>query len=219
MATLRTLTAQVKRLLSSGPQTRDSKLSDAYIQQEIVQVAHKLLKLSYFEEKNAGDHSISHHCIATYTGVAVVNDANRNRNYALLPARPMNLPGGMGLLEAKPETGDPHEDVAMVIIQPFELEMFRSLNVGLEVMSDQFCVELDRDRVWFTERNDETLLDAGIETVELKMPIIDLNQIDPDDTFPIGPDMEMDIIKEVCILHGYNPNAPVDNLNNLAPTK
>jgi len=196
MTTLRKLSSQVIRLLSAGPKTKDSKLSEAYIQQEILQITHKLLRLQYFEEKNGGEHSLSHHCIATYTGVTVANDTSRNRNYALLPARPMNLPGGMGLLEARPETGDIHEDVAMVIIQPFELEMFRSLNVGLEVMSDQFCVELDRDRVWFTERNDETLLDAGIDTVELKMPIIDLNQIEPDDTYPVGPDMEIDILKD-----------------------
>src|SRR5687768_3599058 len=117
MTTLNNLSDQIIRLLSAGPKTRDSKLDKDYIQREIRQITHKLLKAEYFNDKNLGENSINHLCIATYTGIEVQEDEQRNRCYAELPAYPMRLPGNIGIYEVKPYTGDTHEDVAMIPIQ------------------------------------------------------------------------------------------------------
>jgi hypothetical protein len=219
MTTLRKLASQVIRLLSAGPKTKDSKLSEAYIQTEIRQVTHKLIKGEWFASKNDNDHVVNHLYVGTYRDIEVQLDEDRNRCYALLPCYPIALPNHLGIQEVKPQTTNVHEYVAMIPINPQELELFRSLNVGQEILSDQWTYEPARDRVWFTERNDETLLDAGIEDVEMRLVVIDPAQIDENDNYPIDPALEIDLIKEVLMLHGYTTKEAADLINDSVPAK
>lgn len=213
MTTLKKLSYQGMRLLSGGTKPRDSKLSDQYIQEEIKQITAKLIRTEWFGLKNAGENAVSPYCIATYPNLAVQSDATSGRNYIDLPAQPMNIPGGEGIQQVKPQTGEPDIDRAMVLIKPNEFEMFRSLLVGAEIMKDQFCAEPDRSKIWFTEINDETLLDQDITDVELKMVVIDPSQVGENDAYPIPPEMEIDILKELLVLHGYNPQQAHDMIN------
>lgn len=215
--TLNKMRAQVKRLLSAGTTPKDSKLSDAYIIEELRQVSYGLLKLEWYNSKNADDNSVLPLCIATYENVAVVNDTTRKRNYCVKPAYSMNLPGGIGIQQVKPMTGIPGIDVAMIPVQPHEWELFRSVLAGAEVMKDQFTYEEDRNKIWFTKKGEKTLLQCNITAVEIKMLTHDPSQIDPDDNYPVPPEMEMEMIKGVLLLHGYTPQKAADLVNNDNP--
>lgn len=217
MTTKRKLAAQIIRLLSAGTKSKDSTLSERYIFEEIQQVTHRLLRLSWFENRNLGNFDANHLMIATYDTVAVLNDDTRNRNYCALPAYPENIPGGYGAQSVRPLTGNVSVDVDMIPIQPHELSMFRSLSVGMEILKDQFCWELDRDKIWFTERNNKTLLESDIDNLEVKMLVIDPSQVEADDNYPVPPGMEFDIIKEVLALHGYTSKEVADMVNNNNP--
>jgi hypothetical protein len=217
LTTIQKLVAQSKRLLEHGPRTRDSKLSDRYLKEEIIQVTHQLLKLDWYKGKNEGINDVNHLMIATYNDIEVLNDDTRNRDYAVLPAFPMNLPMGMGVQQVKPVTGNRTTDVAFVPLLPMEMEMFQSLLVGEEIMRDQFCYELDRNKIWFTESNNKTLLESDIDTIEIKMLVIDPAQVADTDPYPVPPEMELEILKSVLILHGYNPNEAADMVNNGNP--
>lgn len=219
MTTRRKLAAQIRRLLSNGPQTKDSKLSDRYIQELIGQVTHRLLKLDYFQGKNMGDDVVNHLCVATYEDLTVLNDTQRKRNYVLLPAYPMNLPGGTGIQEVRPYTGKVDVDVAMIPINSGEVDLFRSQLFGLEILKDQFCWEPTRDRIYFTRRNEKSLLESNITKVQIKMVVIDPEQIEEDDNYPVPPELENQIILEVLKLHGYNPQQAADLINDGQPTK
>lgn len=219
MTTLKKLSDQVMRLLSAGPKTKDSKLTIEGIQLELRQVTHKMIKGEWFAMKNDGDHVVNHLYVGTYRDIEVQLDEDRNRCYALLPCYPINLRDHLGIQEVKPQTGDIHKDVAMIPINPMELELFRSLNVGQEILADQFCYEPDRDRVWFTECDDETLLDSGVDEVEMKLVVVDPAQISATDNYPIDPALEMDLIKEVLMLHGYTGKEAADLVNDSVPTK
>lgn len=213
MTTLRSLSAQAMRLLSNGPVPRDSKLSDLYIQTEIRQIAHKLMRIENFNSMNAGDRDVAPNCIATYT-VDVVEHAD-GRNYSLLPAQPMRLRDG--IQQVKPVSSNADVNHAMIPIMPNEAEIFKPLLINDEILKDQWTFEPDRDRVWFSERNDRTLLEEGIDEVEMKICVIDPAQIGEDDMFPVPPEMEIDILKEVLVLHGYKPGDAVDLINNGNP--
>jgi len=214
MTTLVKLKAQVKRLLSAGTTPKDSKLSDAYIIEELRQVSYGLLKLEWFNSKNEGDNSILPLCIATYNDVAVLNDTVRKKNYCVKPAYAMALPGGIGIQQVKPYSGIPAKDVAMIPVQPHEWELFRSLLVGAEVLKDQFTFEDDRDNLWFSKKNNKTLLECGISVLEVKIAVHDPTQLDENDPYPIPPEMEMEVIKGVLILHGYTAKEIHDQINN-----
>lgn len=214
MTTKKKLAAQIMRLLSGGNKTKDSNLNELYIIEEIGQVCHKLIRGEYFELKNAFDEPLQHTYIATYTNVTVTNDTQRQRNYALLPARPMHLPGGLGIQEVRPYTGKPAKDVPMIPIMPHEISLFSGLNTGMEIFKDSYCWEPDRDRVWFTEKNDATLIDNSITAVEIKMAVIDPAQVGTTDELPISPEMEIDVISQVLALHGYTGKEAEDLVNN-----
>lgn len=217
MATTQKLGAQIIKLLSAGTKPRDSKIREKYIYVEILQVVHKLIRGEYFEFKNADDPALNHLYIATYPNITVSSSEQYTRNYALLPASPLYLPGGIGIQQVRPYTGDIDKDVAMIPIQPHELELFRSLNAGLEIMKDQWCFEPDRDRVWFTENNNKTLLETNIDKVEIKLAVIDPAQVTPTDPLPIPPSMEIDVIQGVLALHGYTAKEATDMVNDGNP--
>lgn len=218
MTTLRKLSAQARKLLSAGTQPKDSKLRDRYVQEEIRQIAHKMMKLEFFTTKNDGGSDVYPLGIATYSNVTVQNDTTIKRNYIDLPAFPMNLPGGVGVQQVRPQTGVVTNDRAMIPIMPHELELFSSLLVGAEILKDQWCFEVDRDRILFTERNNKTFLTAFPGgKVELKMVVLDPDQIDEDDNLPVPPEMEFDILKEVLVLHGYTPTQAYDMVNDSNP--
>ncbi len=219
MTTLKKMCFQVKRLLSAGTTPKDSKLSDAYIIEELRQVSYGLLKLEWYNSKNAGDNSVLPLCIATYDSVAVVNDTVRKRNYCVKPAYFMNLPGGIGIQQVKPMTGIPSKDVAMIPIMPMEMELFKSLLVGAEILKDQFTVEDDRDKLWFSKKNDKTLLESGITLIEIKGLVHDPAQLDADSPYPVPPEMEFAMIRGVLELHGYSPQKAADLINNDNPDR
>lgn len=219
MTSLKKLQYQIDRLLSAGPKTKDSKLSAKYIQTEIIQVANSLIKLEHYQKMNRGERDVNALCIATYEGLVVKDDDKYGRKYIDLPAYPENLPDGLGIQQVKPETGNPTDDRAMVIIMPNEIEIFGELLFGMEILKDQFCAQPDRNKIFFTPKNDETLIDAGIETVELQMIIIDPAQLDEEDPFPISPAQEMDVIKGVLQLHGYTTKEVADLVNDGIPQK
>lgn len=217
MTTKKKLAAQIIRLLSAGTRSKDSALSYKYIYEEIQQVTHKLLRLSYYEGKNEGFHDANHLMIATYDAVAVADDTTRHRNYCTLPAYPININGNVGVQSVRPLTGNVSVDVEMIPIMPGELALFRSLATGAEVLKDQFCWELDRDKIWFTERNNSTLLEEDIDNLEVKMLVVDPAQVGENDNYPVPPNMEFDIIREVLALHGYNGVQVADMVNNNNP--
>ncbi len=217
MTTLTKLCFQVKRLLSAGTTPKDSKLNDAYIIEELRQVSYGLLKLEWYNSKNEGDNSVLPLCIATYDNVTVLNDTLRKRNYCVKPAYSMNLPGGIGIQQVKPITGISSKDVAMIPIQPHELELFRSLLVGAEIMKYLWTFEDDRDKLWFSKKNEKTLIESGITRLEVKQIVHDPSQLDENDPYPIPPEMELTIIKEVLALHGYTSKELHDQINNENP--
>lgn len=202
------------RLLSGGTTPKDSKLSRPYIIEELRQVSFGLLKLEWYNGKNAGDNSVLPLCIATYPSIAVSNDTVRKRNYCLKPAFFMNLPGGIGIQQVKPQTGIPSIDVAMIPIMPLEMELFKSLLVGSEIMKDQFTFEDDRNKIWFSKKNNKTVLESNISLVEIKGLVHDPAQIDENDEYPVPPEMQMAMIRGVLELHGYTPQKAADLVNN-----
>lgn len=219
--TLRKLCFETKRLLLAGTANRDAKISDAYIIEELRQVSYGLLKLEWYNGKNAGDNSVSPLCIATYSSVPVLNDTIRKRNYCIKPAYFMNVPssdGNLGLQQVKPQTGIPAKDYAMIPIQPHEMELFRNLLVGTEIMKDQWMVEEDRDKLWFSKKNGKTLLESSISLLEVKGLVHDPSQILDTDPYPVPPELELEMIKGVLLLHGVNPASVIhDQTDNSNP--
>jgi len=87
------------------------------------------------------------------------------------------------------------------------------------VLRSQWCAELDRYKIWFSKKNEETLIEGGIDKVEIRMVVVDPATLDEDDPFPISPAQELDVIKEVLMLHGYTAKEVADLVNDNIPTK
>ncbi len=216
MTTLNKLAHRVIRHLSAGTKTKDSKISNKYVQESIIQATNAAIKKEYYNTLNSGDRDVQAIAIATYDNQPVLEDSISGRNYIALPAYYVPLPGGVGIQEVRPMV-DGKTGAAMIPLKPNELELFADSLTALEIFKDQFCWEPDRDKIFFTERDSETLLDASIENVQVKLCVVDPSKIDENDFFPISPDMEGQIIMSVLIEFGYTTKEVADLINNGNP--
>ncbi len=217
MTTLNKIAHQVIRLLSAGPKPKDSKLDNRYIMTEIRQAINASIKREHFMVMNDGRRDVTPLAIATYSDLPILNDETFNRNYVELPSFYIQLPDGVGLQQVRPQTGDASTDRPMIIVNPHEINMVQGSLFSLECLKDQWLVEPDRYKLFFSERNDETLLDSGIESVEIKIVVVDPEQIDEDSFLPIDPAAEAEVIVQVLQLHGYTAREIADMISNSNP--
>ncbi len=217
MTTLKKIANQVIRLLSAGPKPKDSKLDVRYIMTEVRQAVNSSIKREHFTVMNDGRRDVTPLAIATYRDCPVLNDELFDRNYIELPSFYIQLPDGVGLQQVRPQTGNASTDRPMIIVNPHEINMIEGSLFSLEVAKDQWIAEPDRRKIWFSELNYQTLLDLNIESVEIKIVVVDPDQVTEDEPLPIDPASELDIIIQVLQLHGYTAREAADLVNNSNP--
>lgn len=217
MTTKKKLAYEIIRLLSAGPKPKDSKLDLRYVMTEVIQAVNASIKREHYQVMNDGQRQVTPLAIATYRDQPVLNDETFNRNYIDLPSFYIQLPGGVGLQSVRPQTGNASTDRPMIIVDAHEIDMVQGSLFSLEVLKDQWLVEPDRDKLWFSEMNDQTLLDAGIEEVEIKIVVVDPAEIGEDTNLPIDPATEFEVILQVLQLHGYSGKSATDLINNSNP--
>lgn len=201
------------RHLNAGGRPRDSQLNLRYIMAEVRQSVNQAIKAEYFSILNAGDRAVNSLAIATYRDVAVSNDVVMGRNYCLLPSFYISLPGGVGLQQVRPQSDNPSINKPMIIANPHDIDMISGSLFSMEILKDQVIAEPDRSKIWFSEKNDETLLDSWINTLELKIVVVDPAQVGEDTDLPVDPSQEVTVIREVLALHGYTSKEIHDMIN------
>lgn len=216
MATLLTLAEQVIWLLEKGAKPVDSKLVRPVLAAEMRQIVHETIKGQIVAHTKAGDDKAYNHYIATFVNVDVSVDATTGDNYSVLPAMPMVLMRSKGVLEVRPYTGTFSKDVPMVPMDLGGLDLIRNLRTGTEVLRWQWCWRWIGDRIFFTEKNEQTLTEASITKVAIKMPVIDVTSVSDTETLPIPPELETQVLIRCIEMHGiekakdlitdHNPN-------------
>lgn len=206
MTTINKLSEQIMRLLEAGTKSVDSKLSKQVIALEIRQAIHAVMRGEMRQATIDGEKTVDSHYVGTFS--RTVLEDSKGRNYITLPSY-VYLYGHQGIQQISPLT-DRGEDRPMIPIMPNEMFLFDQLTAGKETLRNQWCYELKKDKAIFSKKDDETLIDEGITSVEVEAVSIDPDDVGNSDTLPLPPELEMMVIKEVLSLHGYSGNEIAD---------
>lgn len=176
-------------------------MDDRQIADHIRHVANMLLKGEYLRGYSEGDKQIPPQYVSKFSGVAVSVDS-LGRNYAVLPTHFAKLPEDMGVCRVVPETGVAATMKGMIPIPMGAADLHGDI-LDL-VLMEEWCYEVHRDRIYFTENNGQTLKEAGIDTVEIWLATISPEDVGMDDIFPTPPELQFDCIKGVLELLGMS---------------
>lgn len=195
MTTISQLTERVRRILVGGDPSILDRVQDPEIKSAIASAAGSMLKaVSLSVHYTAEGGSIMDSAlIATYENIAVQR-GNNGHSRAMLPAQPIaGLPERTGVFSVYP-SGLPEDEFI-----PLPPGMFGHLRKG-GVYNGINAITYTQEARYVDVHSD--LIGAGITTVDMKLVVVDPAALGDYDPLPIGPDMELDVIKEVVRLYG-----------------
>lgn len=208
MTTIGKLAEEIKKILDAGNIQLAAKATWGEIRISICQVANALLKTEYFAVNLKNNEKIPNNTVlGTYTGIAI-STYGTGKSTALLPARPIQLPRGIGVFSVYMEDDKDNEFIPMQMGQ-------QSLAKSQPLLNDLFgqvTYEVKGMRLLFNK--DLALLYAG-KTLTCELAILDVSEYGDYDPFPVNPEMEWEIKKQVVALYSQEPIADlvVDSSN------
>jgi hypothetical protein len=178
MVTLRKIAAEIIRTESGGDQSNDSQLSEAYVILMIRQVLNKMLAPMIFNNLNSDDRGSLPLVIASYTVTVLGSLPNK---YIDLPEFYQHLPFNKGLYGIAPV-----DDRTNHFIPRRTPSVSRNLPCAdLEPGQNSYFTE--GLRVYFHQ-------DMSLNKVLVKLVVIAPDSIGINDSLPIYPEMQADVI-------------------------
>lgn len=200
--TLRAIVRQTRNILQR--ENKDFQMDDRQLADHIRHVANVLLKGEYLKGYSDGDKQIPAQYVSRFSAQAVLADAN-GVNYALIPTHYAKLPEDMGMCRVVPETGVVATMKGMIPLPMGATDLHGDL-LDL-VLMEEWCYEVHRDRIEFTEKSGQTLIAAGITTVAMWLATISPSDVDMDDIMPLPPELIYDCLLNVLKLCGMSEEA------------
>lgn len=195
--TIYRLAQQAHKLIQGADPAAAQPLTINTLKISCGQVINQLLKTEYFSILNDDERIPDGLVIALYEGIAVTK--NGNRSYCTLPIMPMRLPRDIGVFSVW-KTGDPPEE------EFIPLQMGQAGLLKSQPMINDLLGQVGRERfgmrVEFTK--DITIPGENV-TVDMRLVIMDINQLDDYDPLPILPEHEWLVITEVFKMYSQQP--------------
>ncbi len=199
--TLDALSEQVIRIFTAARPTVEVKLERREVSKAMRSIAAGLIRGRWFEMKNTKEvQHLGHIYMATFNGVEVKEDDDTGEFYIDLPAIPEDLPDDTGIQNIQPETGKANKDIPMI---PIPLNADIILNqLPVSALEQRFGFDWRRTKVYFTEQNERTVEDEGIDTVQVRMITVGPEDVDDFSPFPIPSDLIKMLLTETLITFG-----------------
>lgn len=195
MTTLSQLTERIRRILIEGDPSVEDRIQAPEIRAAIAaSCAYQLKVGSLAVHYTAEGGSLPDAAmIATYENIAVTR-GNNGSSRVMLPAQPMaNLPERTGVFSVYP-SGLPEEE--FIPLPPGmrahlkNSHLYNNLN-AITYTAESRYVDVHTD-----------LLGAGIDKLDMKLVVVDPASLGEFDPLPIGPDLEIEVMKDVVRLYG-----------------
>lgn len=205
MTSLNTISKRIKRILDGSDFKRQSPLDVREIADTVRDVTHYLMKGRWYELKAEGESNLPSAYVATYEcEVKTITRRGKTVCYIDLPATPLELPMEMGVQQIIPlGADDEREEGAMIPIPRYFKSIYGGLRAGL--LEHQFGYEVERGKVYFTEKDGDNVKAFGIDKVEADLAVMSPQDIGMDDPYPAPPEMIEDIVKLTLERYGISP--------------
>jgi hypothetical protein len=192
MATLYSISEQVRSLLSGGDPPAAAKVEMEEVKRYVIQVINGMLKTQHFSQTMAGSENIPDGLVlAEYDGIAVEQYKNTAR--CVLPIMPVSLPINLGIFHVS-KTDDIIN--GFIPFQPGQLQMIGEETLISDVIG-QVAYEPRGKYLIFNYDITTNDTDNAITQVYLLLVVKDLSLYGDFDLLPIAADMEMSIIQAV----------------------
>ena len=201
--TKKQLAEQIVRILNSGDVTHDNSIDPRELLLAIEQERDRLVRLRLLELLSQGERNIPGDVVSTFDSITIKKDAIKNLLYSSLPGRIMSLPKDMGLLHVS-YTKDQYN--AFIRMPNGSLSLYNGLLSSM--IGGRGGYWLEGDRIYYNNSVD----DCCGNTVIIKM-IMNSGDVNPNDIFPIPPDMESEVIRSVIQLYSPMKTVPNDEQN------
>lgn len=200
--TLNTLSERVISLLSkNGYENADSFLDARDVKRHIRDIANSLILGEWRSAYKDGEKTVDAHYLATFD-LNVEWDSRLKRCFSRLPGTYVAIYNHKGIQMVRPYKSDGTLDIGMVIIQPFEMEIYGGLQAS--ALEGRWSLEPDRGQLIFHKKfGRKTLKEAGINKVQVQMISVDPASVGDDDSFPVPPEMYAQIITETMKVFGF----------------
>jgi len=189
MITKGKITDQILRLYSGGSANDEKELSRADINLLVGQVINKLLKIEHASVNMASGDMFPPHTLITEYKMSL--SGTTGSKYAKLPVMPISLPRNMGVWS-----------VSMGGTELIPLQSGQETLIGsqdqLQYLENQVGYYVEGDIVRFTK-------DPSTSAINVKLLIIDPNELGEYDYLGIPIEMEEAVVKEVLTLIGALP--------------
>ena len=189
MITKGKITDQILRLYSGGSANDEKELSRADINLLVGQVINKLLKIEHASVNMASGDMFPPHTLITEYKMSL--SGTTGGKYAKLPVMPISLPRNMGVWS-----------VSMGGTELIPLQSGQETLIGsqdqLQYLENQVGYYVEGDILRFTK-------DPSTSAINVKLLIIDPNELGEYDYLGIPIEMEEAVVKEVLTLIGALP--------------
>lgn len=199
MATIDTLSEQIKRII--GSRTHDSDIDLRDVKLSVKQVLSDTIRVRYFISKQDDVEEIDGQLISRFTSHTVLKDATTGEFYTMSPCDVMNMPYGGAVVHVGPLKN--HRESWKQVNYGFNSLYSGSLAQNLEGNAGFF---MEGNKIFFVNSNNFEVGD------ELLIKILaGVDNLNKDQDFHIPADMEKIIVEYVLQLYGVW--RPTDELN------
>lgn len=208
--TLKYMAQQVIRMLSKGTPSKDSRLDEREIAESLRQELATSVYNRWYEAKKNKWETINPRFLKTLT-LAVSNDTTEKANYVTITEPFIHFPDGTGIRSVRPVTTKSAINKAMIPTKPQEMDVyFDTITKALEGQFSWYALD---DKIFFTKRWQNTLLNEGVKNVLVTLVTVGNENIGLTDVLPLSPEQRNEIVTNTLNKYAALMGIKADELN------
>lgn len=195
--TLKYIANLVTKLYAKAKDKDMTELDVREVYPYIRSLSAKIMKADALSMYNEEGKELDAHYIYPYEGQSILTD-DRGRCYLDLPAQYLSLFKNQGIQEVIPVSEKDYDCDPMILVGQGKMSILKRLPAGS--MELEWIAEILPTQLRFLKRNGQTLKEAGINKVDLKMVVPSPETSDPDEPFPLPLEYLSDVVLQAFIL-------------------
>ena len=212
--TKRKLAEQALRIIQGGAIRDDSEIDIREVMMNIEQERDKLVRQELFQLLQMGEGYISGSFITSYN-VSVETDNIKDMCFSKIPVTPLSLPNDMGIVQVSFIQDQYNPFVRMSTGQ---LGLYHGMPSEEAFGRIGFFIENSLEFSQESTQGTKIFYNKGMKKKdcdkEILIKVVAVSEdIEPDDVFPVAPEMQAVIIRNVVELYSVMRNAVADEQN------
>lgn len=212
--TKRKLAEQALRIIQGGAIRDDAEIDIREVMMNIEQERDKLVRQELFQLLQMGENYISGSFVTSYN-VTVETDNIKDMFFSKLPVTPLSLPNDMGVVQVSFIQDQYNPFIRM---NTGQLGLYNGMPSETAFGKVGFFIENSLEFSQESSQGTKIFYNKGMKkkdcTKEILVKVVTVSEdIGPDDVFPVAPEMQAVIVRNVVELYSVMRNAIADEQN------